>query len=82
MIICFNISFSIQINKAYKQKLKLSRYFILSLQSGDLTDRLSKKKNNTWGLLEKCSVMEALNRHARFILESPIIPLNAYPFVY
>lgn len=45
-------------------------------------DRGKKKKTVTGGLLKKCGVMEALNRHERFILESPIIPLNAYPFVY
>lgn len=28
------------------------------------------------------SVMAALNKHERFILESSIIPLNASPFVY
>lgn len=41
-----------------------------------------EKKTFTGGLLKKCGVMEALNRHERFILESPIIPLNACPFVY
>lgn len=41
-----------------------------------------EKTTFTGGLLKKCGVMEALNRHERFILESPIIPLNAYPFVY
>lgn len=41
-----------------------------------------KKITFTGGLLKKCGVMEALNRHERFILESPIIPPNAYPFVY
>lgn len=30
-----------------------------------------RKKN---ALLKKCGVMEALNKHERFILESPIIP--------
>lgn len=42
----------------------------------------TERKTLTGGLLEKCGVMEALNRHERFILESSIIPFNAYPFVY
>lgn len=46
------------------------------------TSQISFQEEVFWGLLKKCGVMEALNRHERFILESPIIPLNAYPFVY
>lgn len=41
-----------------------------------------KKKTERGFLLKTCGVMEALNKHERFRLESPIIPLNAYPFVY
>lgn len=32
-------------------------------------------KTFSGGLLKKCGVMEALNRHERFILESPSSPL-------
>lgn len=70
-----------------KKLNKSEKWSNTSIQNRNLTDLLSrweKKKKKTFAgvLLKKRGAMEALNRHERFILESPIIPLNAYPFVY
>lgn len=78
----FALIFSIYIKAKMKNGVAPHRIFknYRSHRSAFMTE----KKNNILavGLLKKCGVMEALNRHERFILESPIIPLNAYPFVY
>lgn len=61
-----------QMSIKLKQRMKNEQRLNVSAQTS--SSLFSRREGKKTALLKKCGVMEALNKHERFILESPIIP--------